>query len=108
MIEYTIYIRNGSCPEFNALPFYYNSFQEVMVKLQELICLEEKRHRPYYVENKFYENKHSYNYSGKLFIIKSRNVSNWEVCEDNCMENKTKEKTNIKYINNYLKNLNNY
>ncbi len=103
MVEYTIFIRNGSCPEFNALPVYYNSFQEALLKLQEMICLEEKRHRPYYVENKFYENKHSYNYNGKLFIIKSRNVSNWEMYENNYGEKKSKESKKIKYISNYLR-----
>ena len=82
MTEYTIFIQNGSCPEFDALPYPIKSFNEVYIKLLDMISLEEKRRRPYFVENKFFDNKHSFNYDGKLFIVKSRNVTDWEICFD--------------------------
>ena len=91
MVEYSIFIQNGSCPEYNALGFYYNNFQEVLLKLNDMVQLEEKRRRPYYVENDFFKNKHNFNYNGKIFIIKSRVVTDWTIYK----EEKTTKDNNI-------------
>ena len=74
-IEYTIYcIWNGGTP------FYlhtYDSIFKAKQDLYEMIELEKKRNRIYYVDNDFYENEYPCTINCKIFSIKERRVDNW-------------------------------
>ena len=62
-----------------------------------MIQLEEERHRTYYVDNDFFENKYSLGSQEKYFSIIERTVSVWEkYAEDkNNIKNKTSDKNKI-------------
>ena len=47
-----------------------------------MIGLEKERHRPYYVHNDFYKNEYPAGLNCKIFCIKERFVSNWEIYSD--------------------------
>lgn len=74
--EYAIFITcKGGCPySLNN----YNSFNDALNALNNMILLEQERNRPYYVFNDFYDNEYPASVSGKIFCIKERTVSNWE------------------------------
>ena len=79
--EYCIYCRyNGGFPFILKT---FNSFEAAKIKLLEMIELEEERERPYFVENNFFQNKYIGNIRGKHFSIKEREVSEWNLSDEN-------------------------
>ena len=66
----------------------YKSFNEALNALENMIILEQKRNRPYYVFNDFYNNEYPASVSGKIFCIKERTVSEWQKYSyDNILNN---------------------
>lgn len=96
-IEYTIYcIYNGGKPfSLNT----YNNINDVKLHLYDMISLEERRHRPYYVYNSFFKNKYPSTITGKFFCIKKREVSEWEIYDEN--EKQCFQNNNIVYFKNF-------
>lgn len=93
--EYSIYcIYNKGKPFILSV---YKTFTDARNKLLEIIQLEEERHRTYYVDNDFFENKYSLGSQEKYFSIIERSVSQWErYAEDkNNIKNKTNNKNKI-------------
>ena len=45
--------------------------------INEMVQLEEERHRPYYVDNDFFENKYSLISNLKYMCLQEREVSEW-------------------------------
>lgn len=95
--EYIIY-----CIYNNGKPFYLKTYDNVelaKIDLYEMIDLEKKRSRPYFVDNDFYNNEYSSNVLGKYFCIKEREVSEFKVYS----EFKNQEKNNnIIYFKNFI------
>lgn len=79
-VEYIIYcIYNGG------KPFYlctYDNINLAKIDLYNMVELEKKRNRPYYVDNDFFENEYSSNVLGKYFCIKQREVSEFKKYEE--------------------------
>ena len=74
--EYTIYCMYGK-----GKPFFlsiYKTFFEAQAKLYEIIQLDEERHRIYYVDNNFFENKYKLGMQSNYYSIVERKVSEWE------------------------------
>lgn len=99
MKQYGIYIRQGS-----GIPYmihFYDNIYSAKQKLYEMIQLEEERQRPYFVDNDFFDNKYRLVGNLKYFLIKERDVSDWE----NYSEEVTKMKNDNKiiYFNNFKK-----
>ena len=93
--EYSIYcIYNKGKPFILSV---YKTFSDARNKLLEMIQLEEDRHRTYYVDNDFFENKYTLGSQEKYFSIIERTVSQWErYAEDkNNIKNKTNDKNKI-------------
>lgn len=99
MKEYCIYcIWNGGEPFIQGI---YKTLDSAKASLSDMISLEEERGRLYYVDNDFFNNKHSYVGRLKYFCIKERNVTEWEKYskDKDDIENNNK----IIYITNYKK-----
>ena len=74
--EYIIYcIYNGGKPFFIHT---YDNINSAKIDLYNMIELEKKRNRPYYVDNDFFNNEYSSNVIGKYFCIKQRKVSEFK------------------------------
>lgn len=99
MKQYGIYIRQGSGTPY--MIHFYDNIYSAKQKLYEMIQLEEERQRPYFVDNDFFDNKYSLVGNLKYFLIKERDVSDWE----NYSEEVTKMKNDNKiiYFNNFKK-----
>lgn len=72
--EYTIY-----CMYNGGKPFClntYNNIDDAKFHLYDMISLEERRHRPYYVHNSFFKNKYPSTITGKFFCIKKEKLVN--------------------------------
>ena len=101
MKEYSILIRYG-----NGVPYYYsllysNIFAAKKAVL-DMVELEEKRNRLYFVDNDFFVNKYSYVGNGKYMSIQEREVSEWKKFSE--VENKNTNNEKIIYLKNYFKN----
>lgn len=74
--EYIIYcVYNGGKPFFIHT---YDNINNAKIDLYNMIELEKKRNRPYYVDNDFFNNEYSSNVIGKYFCIKQRKVSEFK------------------------------
>lgn len=91
MKEYSIYILKLHV---------FNDIDLAKIKLFDMISLEEERQRPYFVDNKFFNNKYNITRKLKYFCIREREVSKWK----NYSGDDTKE-NNIIYFNNFKKQL---
>ena len=76
----------------------YNDIREVKNDLYNMVELEKKRNRPYYVFNDFYDNEYPASINCKIFCLKERDVSNWEKYEE-FNNNLTSKTSNNKVIN---------
>lgn len=102
--EYCIYIMcNGG------KPYYIDSYDNLTstkIRLNELIELEKKRNRPYYVHNDFYENEYPASINCKIFCIKQRIISEWETYsekkEKEMQEEYNKQENNIILFKKYI------
>ena len=98
MKEYAIYIRKGEGTPY--IVSTYNNLFDVKEALYNMISLEEKRQRPYFVDNDFFNNIYTYQCKLKYFKVIVRDVTDWEKYVD-----KLEEKENS--ILNYFKNFKN-
>lgn len=57
----------------------YDNFFNAQNDLYNMIELEKQRNRPYYVNNDFYDNEYPATLNCKIFCLKERNVSKWEI-----------------------------
>ena len=95
MKEYTIYMRHGT-----AKPYTLGNYKNIMsakMKLYDIIDLEIKRKRPFFVDNDFFENK--YNTSSNLLYISilERDVNEWKQFS----EFETSDKNKLLYLYNF-------
>ena len=100
--EYTIFtICNGGKPYYIHV---YDTLYEAQQDLYSMIELEKKRNRPYYVHNDFYKNEYPASINCKIFCIKERVISNWEIYsqEKEKKEKTTKEENNIIIFEKYI------
>lgn len=75
--EYCIWIMcNGGKPYYIST---YEHLQLAKIDLYNMVELEKKRNRPYYVHNDFYENEYPETLNCKIFCIKQREISDWEI-----------------------------
>lgn len=99
MKEYGIYqqCKNGE-------PYMIHIFDNIdsaKLKLLDMVNTERYRRRPYYVDNDFYKNEFTCNFTGMYYCIKVREVSEYtKYSEENAKE---KEKSNIIFFENYKK-----
>ena len=102
MKEYSLFIQNG-----NAIPYILktsNSINDIKLALYNIVSLEEERRRPYFVDNDFFQNKHSLVSNSKYLCIRVRDVSEWnKYSEEEEKEIKNNYSNNIRYFSNYLK-----
>lgn len=77
MKEYVLYCINNGGKPFLLLP--HETFEECYNQLLNIVNLEEERHRVYYVDNDFWNNKFPNNIQGSKYIcLKEREVSEWK------------------------------
>lgn len=74
--EYTIFITCNGGKTYNI--HVYNDIFEAKHDLYNMVELEKRRSRPYYVYNDFYNNEYPASLNCKIFCLKERIVSNWE------------------------------
>lgn len=74
--EYTIFITCNGGKTYNI--HVYNNFFNAQYDLYNMVELEKKRNRPYYVHNNFFKNEYPASLNCKIFCLKERIVSNWE------------------------------
>ena len=79
--EYTIFITCNGGKTYNI--HVYNNIFEAKNDLYNMVELEKKRHRPYYIYNDFYDNEYPASLNCKIFCLKERIVSNWEKYSEN-------------------------
>ena len=92
MKEYGIYIKNG-----NGSPYmidFHKSIESAKFAVYDIISLEEKRGRQYFVDNDYFENKYHFAGNLKYICIKERDVTNWSNYSEYAKETK-----NIFYLN---------
>ena len=77
MEEYCIFVQNGVCPQYEAT-IHFQNFQQAYLRMLDMVELERKRKRPYYVDNKDYINEYTKAIIGKTFTIKVREYTEWE------------------------------
>ncbi len=75
--EYTIFCRVGQGKPYNLHTF--DNLQIAKIKLYDMISLEQERNRPYYVYNDFYKNEYPPTVGCKIFCIKKRTITDWEI-----------------------------
>lgn len=76
MKEYGIYIRQG-----RGKPYMIHIFDNIFstkLKLYDMISYDDECHRPYYVDNDFFDNKYNLAFNLKYYCIKAREVGEWE------------------------------
>lgn len=96
MKEFAIYIRQGE-----GVPYIvstYNNLFDVKEALYNMISLEEKRQRPYFVDNDFFNNIYTYQCKLKYFKVIVRDVTDWEKYTDKLEE---KESSNLIYFKDF-------
>lgn len=74
--EYTIFITCNGGKTYNI--HVYDNFFNAQHDLYNMVELEKKRNRPYYVHNDFFKNEYPASLNCKIFCLKERIVSNWE------------------------------
>ena len=90
--EYCIYIMcNGGNPYYIDC---YDDLIQTKIRLNELIALEKERNRPYYVHNDFYKNEYPAMLNCKIFCIKQRTITDWEIYSEE-KEKQQEEENNI-------------
>lgn len=82
MVEYTIFITCNGGKTYNIR--IYNDIFVAKHDLYNMVDLEKRRNRPYYVYNDFFENEYPASLNCKIFCLKERVVSNWEKYLDKC------------------------
>lgn len=97
--EYTIFITCNGGKTYNI--HVYNDIFEAKNDLYNMVELEKKRHRPYYVYNDFYDNEYPGSLNCKIFCLKERIVSDWEKYSENNNSNNKIIKNNIIYFEKY-------
>lgn len=97
MKQYGIYIRQGSGRPY--MIHFYDNIDSAKQKIYEMIQLEEERQRPYFVDNDFFNNRYRLVGNLKYFLIKVRDVSEWENYSEEELQKVTDNK--ILYFNNY-------
>lgn len=76
MKEYTIeIICRGGKPYITRI---YKTYEECLRHLDEMVELERKRRRPYFVELEDYENEYNNTVFGIYFRVFERDVTGWE------------------------------
>ncbi|MBO4815877.1 MAG: hypothetical protein J5507_02905 [Clostridia bacterium] len=60
----------------------YKEIREAKSDLYNMVELERKRNRPYYVFNDFFNNEYPASINCKIFCLKERIVSDWEKYEE--------------------------
>lgn len=88
--EYCIYIRQGE-----GTPYILNTFDDIekaKFKLYEMTLLEDKRLRPYFVDNDFFDNKYNIQTKLKYFCILERNITEWNKYSEEKINNLCNEK----------------
>jgi len=75
-----------------------------MIKLIYIIWFElkKKRNRPYYVDNDFYENEYPAALNCKIFCIKRREISDWEIYSEEKQRELENTKDNVILFKNYI------
>jgi hypothetical protein len=98
--EYCIYVRQGS-----GTPYILHTYPDIFSAkrcIQRLVDLEEERNRMYFVDNDYFYNKYFHAGNLKYMCIQEREVTEWEKYSE--LNNIIKNKNNIVYLKNYLKN----
>ena len=97
MKEYSVYIRQGDSAPYHLQN--YKSLMEARKVVNEMVQLEEERHRPYYVDNDFFENKYSHISNLKYICLQVREVSEWsKYSEEKAIQNNLDK---ILYLSNF-------
>lgn len=76
MKEYCIYVR---CK--GGTPYILQTFDNITsakIQLFDMVSLEERRGRPYFVDNDFFENKYNVAINLKYFCLKVRDVTEFK------------------------------
>lgn len=76
MKEYGIYIKNGIGRPY--MIDFYKSIDSAKLAVFDIVSLEEKRGRHYFVDNDYFKNKYQYAGNLKYICIKEREVSEWK------------------------------
>lgn len=103
MKEYCIYVRQGTSTPYRLER--YSTFAEAQSALSLLVKYEEERQKPYYVDNDFFTNIYPLSISLKYLRLEEREVSEWN--KYSYLETNTEEKSNIVFLNNYKKAIDN-
>lgn len=74
--EYTIFITCNCGKTYNI--HVYKDIFEAKNDLYNMIELEKRRNRPYYVHNDFYNNEYPASLNCKIFCLRERIVTDWE------------------------------
>lgn len=74
--EYTIFITCNGGKTYNI--HVYKDIFEAKNDLYNMIELEKRRNRPYYVHNDFYNNEYPESLNCKIFCLRERIVTDWE------------------------------
>lgn len=102
--EYCIYIIcNGGKPYYIST---YENLELAKIELYRMIELEKIRNRPYYVHNDFYENEYPATINCKIFCIRQRTITDWEIYsqekEKQQEEQNKNQKNNIVLFQKYI------
>lgn len=100
--EYCIYIIcNGGKPYYIST---YESIFAAKARLHEMIALEKERNRPYYVHNDFFENEYPAGLNCKIFCIKERDITDWNIYSElnEIKETTNDNKDNVIFLKNYI------
>ncbi len=88
--EYSIYCMYGKGKPFCLNT--YKTFFEAESKLYQIIQTDEERHRIYYVDNDFFENKYQLGMQVNYYSIIERTVSEWKKYSAKKVQEKTRKK----------------
>lgn len=97
MLEYTLFLRHG-----NATPYTLGTYKTISAakeKLYDIVDLEVKRHRPFYVDNDFFKNNYELGYNSFYISILEREVEQWHKFSQ--AESQESNNNKLVYINNY-------
>lgn len=99
MKEYSIYCRySGATPYI--LGKIYNSKEDVIRRIYEIVASEEDRGYLYYVDNDFFENKYPLLIKNQMYLcVREREVSSWKKISNSHEDKENKNtKDNIFYL----------
>ena len=99
--EYCIFVQNGCCPQYEATVHFQN-FQQAYLRMLDMVEQERKRNRPYFVDNKDYQNEYTKAIIGKTFTIKLREYTEWQPIDsinDIREQEKPKNAKILKFLN---------